>query len=599
MSIEVKLPSQPLDLEKDVISQLESSDPRKIVFFDESITGYVVLTAEGETRPPPKRVSLAMTILPSEVVDTHDPLHYLESVDQRHKFSIVDLVLDNIVYSGKGSSNKQYYVWSFEIPVKYPRKRLNDPRLFLSCMLIEGDQNEEKSNNSSYTEADTLHDYSTSSIDKILPIKLSESLCDIEISHTTTDFDITIENESDNTYIYKPENSIRGYISVPVSISLVIKLKSTKPAGRNDILLTTFTIESSDELLKFWNEDEDDHYFNLVDVNLQFKSGSIDPIIGNDLMPPTRFKYRDTISLAYKLTNNEPLAENVHSSKPVHIFLMLQVQKRHNGEFYNISNTIHTEWTPYLDFGLIASPINSTLKSVSSSLQTYLQPNAPLNTSIRKPTLLQSMYKGPNLNNSSANIAMTNTISNKNPQHQLQKSRTFSSGSIMVSLSTNANSTLSGLKLSFIGKLNIKLGEVITWKIQAINHASTRLNLSLLVQNPINFNVIYSNSAPHHKNASTHSVSNNDNKAHNAAIVHDKSNLYSTYNSLKVNNNSGVVILGNDIRIGPLDSNTAFETELQLMGISKGIFNLDGVKIFDINSGDGLDFGKLIEVFVV
>lgn len=59
------------------------------------------------------------------------------------------------------------------------------------------------------------------------------------------------------------------------------------------------------------------------------------------------------------------------------------------------------------------------------------------------------------------------------------------------------------------------------------------------------------------------------------------------------------MILNNDIRIGPLDPNTVFETEIQLVGISKGIFNLDGVKVFDINSGDGLDFGKLLEVFVV
>ena len=31
----------------------------------------------------------------------------------------------------------------------------------------------------------------------------------------------------------------------------------------------------------------------------------------------------------------------------------------------------------------------------------------------------------------------------------------------------------------------------------------------------------------------------------------------------------------------------------------QGIFNLDGVKVFDMNSGDGIDFGKLVEVFVI
>ena len=54
------------------------------------------------------------------------------------------------------------------------------------------------------------------------------------------------------------------------------------------------------------------------------------------------------------------------------------------------------------------------------------------------------------------------------------------------------NSSLTGLRLTFVGKLDIKLGEVVNWKIQAINNSMSRLNLSLLVQNPINFNPVYS-----------------------------------------------------------------------------------------------------------
>lgn len=84
----------------------------------------------------------------------------------------------------------------------------------------------------------------------------------------------------------------------------------------------------------------------------------------------------------------------------------------------------------------------------------------------------------------------------------------------------------------------------------------------------------------------------------NDVVIYNKLQLYSSYNSLKLNTN-GIIILNNDIRIGPLDSNTVFETEIKLIGLSKGIFNLDGIKIFDINSGDGLDFGKLVEVFVI
>ncbi|KAK7678640.1 hypothetical protein QCA50_018367 [Cerrena zonata] len=129
-----------------------------------------------------------------------------------------------------------------------------------------------------------------------------------------------------------------------------------------------------------------------------------------------------------------------------------------------------------------------------------------------------------------------------------------STSSVTVNLTTNNNSTLAGLKLTFKGKLNVSLGEIITWKLQAINNSPNKLNLSLIVQNPINFNPLDTN---------------------------------------------GIIILDNDVRIGPIDSHSVFETDIKLIGISKGIYNLDGIKIFDISSGDGIDFGKLVEVFVV
>ena len=60
----------------------------------------------------------------------------------------------------------------------------------------------------------------------------------------------------------------------------------------------------------------------------------------------------------------------------------------------------------------------------------------------------------------------------------------------------------------------------------------------------------------------------------------------------------GVVFLENDIRLGPLETNNVMETSIQLMGIARGIHNLEGIKVFDTNTGDGLDFGKLVQVFV-
>ena len=58
-------------------------------------------------------------------------------------------------------------------------------------------------------------------------------------------------------------------------------------------------------------------------------------------------------------------------------------------------------------------------------------------------------------------------------------------------------------------------------------------------------------------------------------------------------------MLTNDVRLGPIEPNAVYESEVDIIGISKGVFNLQGLKIFDIASGDGIDFGKLMEVFVI
>lgn len=371
---------------------------------------------------------------------------------------------------------------------------------------------------------------------------------------------------------------------------------------------------------------------------MDFKYGDIKEIKTDSLRLPLRFKSLDSINFTYKLTNNEVLdkelknadSNNYMFSRPVNIKLVVQIQKYipKLDTYENLSGTITTSWSPYLDFSIIAPPINSSLKTTNTYSQQSLassqtQPVVPvlgslqtskLLNSTRKSAMINSLYKlkSPNPTTYSANNIMGTLGSNSSvnsvssyltAQKKLNKSMAAASASsVTVNLTTNNNSTLTGLKLNFKGKLNIKLGEVNNWKIQAINNSPSRLNLSLLVQNPINFNPIY-NSGTTSNNVSSSNLLNSEavtgqSNASNDIIVYNKFQLYSLYNSLKMNTN-GVIILNNDIRIGPLDSNTVFETDIKLIGISKGIFNLDGIKIFDINSGDGLDFGKLVEVFVI
>ena len=81
-------------------------------------------------------------------------------------------------------------------------------------------------------------------------------------------------------------------------------------------------------------------------------------------------------------------------------------------------------------------------------------------------------------------------------------------------------------------------------------------------------------------------------------MVYSKKELNALYDRNKPRN-TGVFVLNNDLRFGPLEPNCVFETRLQLIGVHRGMYHLDGIKIFDVVSGEGLDFGKLVEVFVV
>ncbi|KAL6453523.1 LOW QUALITY PROTEIN: TRS65 Trafficking protein particle complex II-specific subunit 65 [Candida maltosa Xu316] len=581
MSLRIVLPLQSVDDSDENIfkSKFDKITTRHIVFFDEQITGYIVF--DGSFDQTKDFIRLDVAVLPSEITEEEDPLSRVNSE------SNVELILgqEAMVYS-----DQDIHIWKFEVPVNYPRKRFQEPQF---CFLV--DQNNDKQVvEENGVDEEVLPNYFPCMKRNLLGELDYQQSSFISSSTSLQESTIVSQDKSmtDNSI------SVSAKLSIPVTVSLVIKLKSTKPAGRNNMLLATLNIECSEELMKEVNPDK--FFFNILDIQVVFKSGSVESI--SDLIP-IRIKCTDSVNLAYKFTNYEVDAKDGNSSKPIHISLTLQVQQKIDGDFQNMSNRIKTEWSPYLDFGLIAPPINNALKTSSNNLA-HTQSQATLSTAnIRQKVLKSNIYKLK-----SASLSSTNNFSNSASNLRRAKAPLIHpsgrSSSVTVNLTTGTNSSLSGLKLTFIGKLDLKLGEIVNWKIQAINNSMNRLNLSLLVQNPINFNPVYNGNNATTTNFSSSNLLSGSNgiasKRDSDIIIYNKSQLYSLYNSLKVNGDgAGVLILNNDIRIGPLDPNTVFETEIQLVGISKGIFNLDGIKVFDINSGDGIDFGKLVEVFVV
>ena len=626
------------------------------------------------------------------------PMREPEATEQLNSYSILNNTLteNDIIYSGEvlterlvngfdgtitGAEISHCIVWRFNIPIVYPRKKFVNPRVKVSCYLNEKDSTSSSAvndivdgaddNSLNFAESAALPDYLYADKPNILEelnhgvVQKDDALMDQKFeffeekevrtnpathSRVGTGSGLDRVEENDVTVpttsipsqpVHEQPMHISGLVSLPITVSLVIKLKSTKPAGRNNILLSTLNIEASEEVQKMYTK-KDNMYFNILGLNVVFKAGTIEELISNEF--PIRFKLEDSLNLTYKLINNDFLDKELKqqdgsgvqfsSTKPVNIKLTLQVQKKCEGknEFTTISNTIVTSWNPYLDFSIIAPPINSSLKATapsgsqsgpggslgaiptlgSSGLSLHFQTSPLMQSQAtfgaklppRKAALLSSAHKQKTSSFVDVNIipSINNNVPSSNISYSSQSGGTGggaskvlnSASSVTVNLTTSS-SILSGLRLTFIGKLSIQLGQVTTWRLQAINNSTGSLNLSLLVQSPSS-QLGSSNNA----GAKTYSNSNlllNYGKT-DTPIIYGQGQLQSLYRSLKVVK-SGVIVLDNDIRLGPLENNSVFETEIKLIGVSRGVFNLDGIKIFDTNTGDGLDFGKLVEVFVV
>lgn len=611
MSLSVVLPTTIENLShataEEILLQLATTG-RQIVFFDESIYSFIIYKGPIDIDRSTHSLHVNASILPSDIVENRE----LESFSkvtvngpEAINFSIFDATLDDTKIIHKDLNNNEIcIVWKVEIPVTYPRKKFPNPRLLISCRLSDPSLQLNDCEKSVTPVEEHLIDYQPTESSDLLselynlvsspgsgkPLELSSSLV---LDNKVNGHALPILPESPTSSL-ESESALTASFNVPVSVSLVIKLRSTKPAGRNNILLATLNIESSDELNKLLEDESDDIYFKITNLELEFKFGTVKEFRAREYEYPIRFRFGDSINLTYKFLNNEFLDKelklsddsNTQFSKPLNIKLVLQMERRLSDGYHIMSNVITTHWCPFLDFNIIAPPINNALKTSAnySQLQSQptlqklnSQPNGAINGNARKTALLNNLYKTGSTPNTSA------------PALSIQAKRVgtnligSSASSVTVNLTTNTNSTLSGLKLTFVGKLNIKLGEIVNWKIQAINNSKNRLKVSLIVQNPLNFSP---------------TIPTNEFAAHNLENLHSRAQLLNIYNLLKLKT-SGVIILNNDIRIGPMDSNTVYETNIMLVGLLKGIFNLDGIKVFDVNSGDGLDFGKLVEVFVV
>lgn len=615
MSLHIVIPSDQELIDdltgKDLLNALQLQNTRSLTFFDEHITGYII--AETDKLPQPL-IYLDISITPQEQQDTS----FTDDDDNRYhslNYNIGQVVLnkDNLVQDYENCT-----VWKFEFDVPYPKRKLGNPNLFIKAGLCDGlDINEVKVDEVSVVSS-VLKNYEGTR-DRNLFGELNSTGGAVGAVGSIGTAGAVGENEVTNSVSFTSEKDVPSpiystTISIPVTVSLVLKMKTTKPAGRNSILLATLNIEGSDELNNNFDFDivDENYCFKIIDLVVEFSFGLIVKFSKDNF--PCIFKSIDMVNYTYKLINNEinDHDKSLETSKNINIKLVLQVLKYDPAKntYSTISNIITTKWAPYIDFFIIAPPINNSLKTSTNYSHMQSQPILPSQGNIprRVNTNLYKLKSGANNNSTPAF-----TLHPPSPLLQQKQSQRIASSasSVTVNLTTSNNSALSGLKLTFKGKLSIRLGEIVIWKLQAINNSPGRLNLSLLVQNNINFAPVFNSTNlaisssnllppeidPSNAFSGTKPSSGTEETKSNI-LIQNPVHLFSEYFSQKLNTN-GVIILDNDVRLGPLEPNGVFETEIKLIGTACGIFNLEGIKIFDITSGDGLDFGKLVEVFVI
>lgn len=434
--------------------------------------------------------------------------------------------------------------------------------------------------------------------------------------------------------------------TLPVQLALMMKLKSTKPGGRNDILLSSLSIEASEDLLGFAAEKRYANLlFSILSLSVDLPSGKVTKLSCMDL--PARFGIHDVTSITYRLVNNvenQLKNEQPETTQPFYITLEFQLENLNGSVYEQIGSKILSSWTPILDFGLMAPPISNSLKSSSNISHSQMQlqfqtpqrlrssqslhkkaylstptfnssPNVPYINAPGTPTskltfAIPQRVKLPNpapgrtqLANALTQVGQSQPVMGKsaakrNFRSLLSQQPPMSSSAVTVNLTTTNNTSLSGLRLTFLGKLDVELGKIATLSIQAINLSQRTLHLSLIVKNPLKFNPVYSTNYGATSSVSLSNVLSVKETNLLKVLVHNRQLLYNQYHQNKLET-CGVIMLTNDVRLGPVEPNAVFESEFDIIGISKGVFSLQGLKIFDISTGDGIDFGKLMEVFVI
>ncbi|GEQ69642.1 hypothetical protein JCM33374_g3315 [Metschnikowia sp. JCM 33374] len=371
-------------------------------------------------------------------------------------------------------------------------------------------------------------------------------------------------------------------------------------------------------------------------INLTYK------LVNNEIPEPFSEVSSDSSSSSGS-GSDSPCPSGSGMSKPLVIKVRVRVEKTDvsgicdETEWVQVTDEISTTWMPILDFdGTVQAPNHPVRVPTPQGIQqsqfrsksTNLKPSQPVGAYAKKSVTIKSFSSSSALSNpsspysgrpawavpaSSTNLRpstpsksspLLSVSRNGGAKKKLQRniiSQCGASSSLVVNLASDISAVLSGLRLTFTGNPRVDAGRIITWKVQAINQTNRLLKLTLTA-NPVKKQTVsnpysYSFNGSARSSSYTTLASTDEKKASNGPSIQSRLQLYEQYNACK-REKPGVVLLSNDVGLGILEPNQVFESEFSFICLSKGIFNLNGLRLVESSTGEVVEIGRLLEVYV-
>ncbi|ODQ67268.1 hypothetical protein NADFUDRAFT_40435 [Nadsonia fulvescens var. elongata DSM 6958] len=155
-------------------------------------------------------------------------------------------------------------------------------------------------------------------------------------------------------------------------------------------------------------------------------------------------------------------------------------------------------------------------------------------------------------------------------------------------------SSLSGVSIQFIGPPSVNLGEIFQWKIFVFNNSAFNKRISMMVQ-PNDYH-------QYAQQLKQQSIKQSDKPLLPLRLypVLSRAALLKSYiQPGHISGDEGLVCLNNDIRLGDvLGPQCSYETNINLLALTKGIHTLNGIRIVDLITDDSYECQGMINVAV-